>query len=121
MIDADLRTLHIRCGSDIRDKLRTAGFSGDFLEYSDPVCEGPVPDVPDLTGTRVRYLTAGAGRFIDFTEAECGASLRRAEQLLTAAHHYERVMLWFEHDSYDQLILARSLSLLAEGPLPVWS
>jgi hypothetical protein len=37
MIDADLRTLHIRCGSDLRDKLRAAGFTGDFLEYSDPV------------------------------------------------------------------------------------
>jgi hypothetical protein len=29
MIDNDLRTRHIRCGSDIRDRLNTAGFTGD--------------------------------------------------------------------------------------------
>jgi hypothetical protein len=118
MIDAGVRTLHIRCGSDIRDKLLTAGFSGDFLEYSDPVCEGPVPDVPDLITCRARYLTAGAGRFMGFTETQCLARLRDAEQRLAAAHHYQRVVLWFEHDSYDQLVLARCLSRLAEGPLP---
>jgi hypothetical protein len=41
MIDADLRTLHIRCGTDIRDSLRQVGFVGDFLEYPDPIARGP--------------------------------------------------------------------------------
>jgi hypothetical protein len=118
MIDADCPTLHIRCGADIRDKLRVAGFIGDFLEYSDPVCEGPVPDTPDLTEIRAGYLTAGAGRFMGFTRDQCLAGLRAAEQRLAAAHRYDRVVLWFEHDSYDQLILARCLSRLAERPLP---
>jgi hypothetical protein len=118
MIDAELRTLHIRCGSDIRDKLRAAGFTGDFLEYSDPVCEGPVPDVPDLTEIRAGYLAAGAGRFMGFTAAECAAGLRQAEQRLATAYGYERVVLWVEHDSYDQLVLARCLARLAEGLLP---
>jgi hypothetical protein len=118
MIDDDLRTLHIRCGSDIRDKLRTAGSTGDFLEYADPVCEGPVPDAPDLLAIRARYLAASFGRFMGFTEAECAARLRQEEQRLATAHHYDRVVLWFEHDSFDQLVLARCLSRLAEGPLP---
>src|SRR5262245_46126652 len=38
--DADLKTLHLRCGSDIRQTLRDAGFSGDFLEHSNPYCQG---------------------------------------------------------------------------------
>ena len=62
MIDDDLRTLHVRCGSDIRDTLTQAGFGGDFLEYSDPVCEGPVPDTPDLTAIRAAYLAAPTAR-----------------------------------------------------------
>ena len=33
MLDTDVPTLHIRCGSDIRDTLRQAGFGGDFLAY----------------------------------------------------------------------------------------
>jgi hypothetical protein len=118
MIDADQRTLHIRCGSDIRDALRTAGFSGDFLEYADPICEGPVPDVPDLLALRARYLAAGKGPHLGFTEAQCLTRMREAEQRVSQAHRYDRVVLWFEHDPHDQLVLARCLSLLAEGPLP---
>jgi hypothetical protein len=118
MIDDDCPTLHIRCGSDIRDTLRSAGFGGDFLEYSDPVHDGPLPEIPDLIAARARILTAGPGQSMGFTEAECLAGLRQAEQRLSAAHQYKRVVLWFEHDSYDQLILARCLSRLAEGPLP---
>jgi hypothetical protein len=113
MIDADRTTLHIRCGSDIRDTLRVAGFSGDFLEYSDPVCEGPVPDGPDLLLVRARYLAAGPGRLLGLTEAACLAGLADAERRLDQTNRYERVVLWFEHDSHDQLLLARVLSRLS--------
>lgn len=122
-LDADGTTLHIRCGSDIRDTLRQAGFTGDFLEYSDPVFDGPLSDRPlpdgsDLLEVRARKLTADVGGLLGFTEAECLAGLRDAEQRLAAAHQYQRVVLWFEHDIYDQSILARCLSRLAESPLP---
>lgn len=40
--DGDMMTLHVRCGSDIKSTLQEAGFVGDFLEYSDPLCQGPV-------------------------------------------------------------------------------
>lgn len=80
MIDADRPTLHIRCGSDIRDTPRQAGFAGDFLEYSDPVHDGPLPDAPDLIAARARILAAGVGKLLGFTEAECLTGLRAAEQ-----------------------------------------
>ena len=80
MIDDDLRTLHIRCGFDIRDKLAKAGFAGDFLEYSDPVCEGPVPDAADLTDIRARYLAASYGSFKGLTEPQFAASLREEDR-----------------------------------------
>ena len=35
-LDGDMRTLHIRCGSDLREPLREAGFRGDFYEHSYP-------------------------------------------------------------------------------------
>ena len=44
--DRDMATLHIRCGADIAPTLRQAGFLGDFLEYSDPLCQGPVLEGP---------------------------------------------------------------------------
>lgn len=118
MLDSDLATLHIRCGSDICDGLRQAGFTGDFLEYSDPICEGPVPDLLDLIGKRAHFLAEAYGWFRGETEQQLAAGLRDSERRLAAAHEYPRVVLWFEHDSYDQLILARCLSRLAEGRLP---
>jgi hypothetical protein len=118
MIDDDRRTLHIRCGSDIRDKLTTAGFTGDFLEYADPVCEGPVPDTPDLTNIRACYLAATYGTAMSLTEAQIVARLCAEDGQVTEAHRYDRVVLWFEHDSYDQLVLARLLSRFAETTIP---
>jgi hypothetical protein len=118
MIDGDLRTLHVRCGSDIRDTLKSAGFGGDFLEYSDPVCEGPVPDTADLPAVRARYLAASFGERLGFTEADCLARLCAAERQLADAHRYERVVLWFEHDNHDQLILARILTRFRETAIP---
>lgn len=118
MIDSDVETLHVRCGSDIRDSLRQAGFGGDFLEYSDPICQGPVPDRTDLIETRARFLADAYGSFTGETEPLIAASLRDSEQRLAAAYRYRRVVLWFEHDSYDQLVLARCLSRLGEGLLP---
>jgi hypothetical protein len=116
--DGELTTLHIRCGSDIRDTLREAGFTGDFLEYSDPICQGPVPDTPDLLQQRARFLANAFGSAMAFTEAQSLARLEEVERLLEGARNYPRVVLWFEHDSHDQLILAHCLAHFSDGRRP---
>lgn len=118
--DQGPRTLHIRCGSDIAAGLRQAGFTGDFLEYSNPFCQGPVsgePDHPDQIDSRARFLAESYGGALDLSVSQCADNLRQAEErLAVAARDYDRVVLWFEHDSYDQLILIRCLSLFAVHP-----
>jgi hypothetical protein len=48
---------------------------------------------------------------------EIAAVLRRAEAALhTASERYERVVLWFEHDTYDQINLSRCLAQFATTP-----
>ncbi len=115
--DADRPTLHIRCGSDIKSRLAGAGFTGDFLEYSDPLCHGPIIDDPYWAEQRARFVAhtygPGAGR----SEQQITDGLTRAEaDLQAAASRYERVVLWFEHDGYDQIILSRCLAQFAETP-----
>lgn len=106
--DTDLKTLHLRCGSDIQDNLAIAGFSGDFLEFADPYCQGPVPSDSDLfqfLNTRAAFISEAFG----ITLKDARNRLEREYSQLHSSHQYERVVLWFEHDSYDQLILARVL------------
>lgn len=113
--DGDRPTLHLRCGSDIRDGLRLAGFAGDFLEFADPVCQGPVPRDGDLRALRAGFLAQAYGVPPDQAVRRLEAE---AEGLAQAAARYERAVLWFEHDPYDQLILARVLSHFAGHDRP---
>ncbi len=107
----DQTTLHLRCGSDIAHALKLAGFVGDFLEFADPFCQGPVPDLPlpQFIETRARFIADAYD--LEFKDAL--ARLHREYAALTRIGDYDHVVLWFEHDSYDQLILAFLLDFLA--------
>jgi hypothetical protein len=112
--DRDRATLHVRCGSDIEQGLKQAGFTGDFLEYSDPLCQGPVRNQSDWLEERADFIARAYGEGSGMERTEIAAKLRRSESgLRSASAHYERIVLWFEHDTYDQLILARCLAELA--------
>jgi hypothetical protein len=110
--DRDVPTLHLRCGSDIRKGLQIAGFTGEFLEFADPFCVGPVPALPldQHIRNRARFI-ASAFRI---EEADALARQRREYAALESLSGYGRIVLWFEHDSYDQLILAYLLYRLGE-------
>jgi Domain of unknown function (DUF1835) len=115
--DADMATLHVRCGSDIKSRLAEAGFAGDFLEYSDALCQGPVIDDPAWVDLRATFLAEAYGPGVGRTREQIAEGLARAEaDLQVAASRHERIVLWFEHDGYDQINLARCLAQFAETP-----
>lgn len=102
--------LHVTNGDSAGDTLRQTPLGGAVLPWQDTLHEGPVPALP-----RRELLRARA----DFL-AECGwgsrqallASLeRRDRQLLDALRDGAQVVLWFEHDLYDQLQLIDVLAL----------
>lgn len=109
-LDADRETVHIRCGSDIREGLKTAGFAGNFVEFADPYCHGPVPDGEELLEVRARFISRCYGLPID--EVRTRQEEENADLIKACAK--DRIVLWFEHDSYDQLILARILAFFNE-------
>lgn len=105
--------LHIRCGSDIRESLRTAGFDGQFLEWGDPVCRGPVPaDLPEdeYRRLRARYIA----RWDVLSEIRAMDRLQREAEALKKLDDYDSILLWFEHDLYDQSVLIDLLSRLKD-------
>ena len=114
-VDADMPTLHVRCGSDIKGELESAGFSGDFLSLWDPFPVGPVTDAPDWIAQRARFH-ADTIREVEY--GDFLAELTDADRRLAAsARSHARVVIWTEHDSHDQLSLVRCLAQYARtGP-----
>lgn len=100
--------VHIRCGEDIRHSLKVAGFAGAFVEFSDPYCQGPVPrsDRAAFLDKRSEFIVSAYDRPLNDTRE----GLEAAYDTVDALGAGDQVTLWFEHDSYDQLILARLLA-----------
>lgn len=109
-------TLHIRCGSDIQHALSLAGFEGAFFEFADPFCQGPVQDLPleGFVESRAAFVASAYG----MAPADALSRMRKEYAALADIHSYSQVVLWFEHDSYDQLILAFLLSYFASHTQP---
>ena len=121
VLDADLRTLHVRCGSDIKTPLQEAGMQGDFYEHSYPYLIGPVRDGgPGFLEERARFIVDSYGESheppLHYEPVLQG--LARDEQRLVDSADYERVVIWSEGDCYDQLVLVRLLGHYALHPRP---
>ncbi|MEJ1962365.1 MAG: DUF1835 domain-containing protein [Gammaproteobacteria bacterium] len=121
-LDADVKTLHLRCGHDIQGTLEEAGFTGDFLPHINPYCQGPLTNTADYYERRARFIfdafilsdPATTRTYEDVLEE----TRREDEALLKAVDGYERIVLWAEHDNYDQLMLIRVLALYANTRKP---
>ncbi len=102
--------LHITNGESAGNTLRQTALGGAVLSWQDVLHEGPVSALPrpELLRTRARFLSdCGWGR-----EPALLSSLeRRDRQLLEALRGGLQVVLWFEHDLYDQLQLLDALAL----------
>ena len=119
IVDGDCRTMHIRCGNDIQNALREAGCLGDFNLHINPYLQGPVTDTEDWLEQRARYIAEHLGADMDLEYGKVLAEARAEEaRLAEASRDYERVVLWFEHDRYDQFVLLRCLAWFAEHGAP---
>ena len=101
--------LHITNGDCAVPALRAAGARGAVLPWSEVLHNGPVPgglDAAALREVRARYLSAEGAR----SEAATLALLEaRDERLDAALGAGEPIVLWFEADLYDVLLLIQVL------------
>lgn len=105
--------LHLRCGTDIRDTLRAAAIPGEFLEWADPICQGPVLALPEPEYLERRRAWLSAAW--ELPRAEVDAKLQPMSMLPARLEPHDEVCLWFEHDLFDQSILIQILAALAEA------
>jgi hypothetical protein len=100
--------LHVTNGDCAVRNLQDAGMEGDIIAWRDVLHEGPVPaglDAAALRAVRAEFLARNGWGDPAAVAAELAA---RDERLATALGH-EPVVLWFEHDLYDQLQLIQVL------------
>ncbi|HST17687.1 MAG TPA: MerR family transcriptional regulator [Gaiellaceae bacterium] len=105
--------LHVTNGESAGNTLRQTSLGGAVLPWQDALHAGPVPDVgrAELLRARARFLSecgwGGQGALLSALE-------RRDRQLVDALGGGAQVVLWFEHDLYDQLQLLDALALARE-------
>lgn len=108
-----VNTLHVTNGDSVLHTWRKAGLLGTHLAWRDALHEGPVPGTMPLDAlSRVRadYLASrGHGNAIKLHH-----DFEKRDALIARANQFEEVVLWFEHDLYDQLQLLQILAVLHE-------
>ena len=113
------RIVHVCNGDSTADTLGLADLPGEIRVWADALDRGPVLPVGDAEHYKTRgeyWASAGLGSAAD--HAQQLADWDRGVDEAAAA---EELILWFEHDLFDQLALVRLLARLAranEGRLP---
>lgn len=119
-LDSEMRTLHVRCGSDLEAPLQNAGFRGDFYEHNYPYMIGPVREGSGSLDERAHFIVDSYADSFDppLQYEPVLRGLERDEQRLHDSADYYRVVIWSELDPYDQLVLVRLLSHYATHRRP---
>jgi hypothetical protein len=100
--------LYITNGDFAADRIRASGQAGEILPWRDVLHEGPVPaglSPEELADVRARFLEERG--WTDLADARQGFAIR--DTTLASYGDHEEVVLFFEHDLYDQLQLIQVL------------
>jgi hypothetical protein len=110
------RFLHVANGTATTSLIKDAGLPGTLSEWGDPLYEGPVPeDASDdeLVRIRATYLADGVRWPVD----DVVAGLTRWRTVIDDVDAYDELVLWYEHDLFDQLNLIQVLTWIGRsGP-----
>jgi len=104
--------LHITNGESV--SLPQSGLPGQVVYWNDVLTEGPVPrgmPLQELSRIRERFLAD----YFAIPHAE--VSFAQRDESLARFGDHEEVVLWFEHDLYDQLQLIQLLDWFAARDL----
>jgi hypothetical protein len=106
--EIQVKLLHVVNGASVGGTLRESQVAGSISEWPDILSEGPIPlttDDDEYARIRARYIAAEG--FTDYANAL--ARLQRFHAELSGFAAYDEVVIWCEHDLYDQAMLLRLL------------
>jgi hypothetical protein len=98
--------LHVANGHATTRLIEAARIPGRRSIWADPLYEGPVPALNDeeLIEVRARYLAREDG-----DAPAIGKDLRQWRRAIAEHSSYDELVLWYEHDLFDQLNLLQLL------------
>jgi hypothetical protein len=116
------RFLHVANGTSTTGTIEAAGIPGSRSIWADPLHEGPVPgDVDDraLLDIRMRFHSGfDEGAAVAWTGGDPSLDpvndLREWRNAIARHESYDELVLWFEHDLFDQLNLIQLLSWIRD-------
>jgi hypothetical protein len=121
--DASTRFLHVANGTSTTVTIQAAGIPGSCSIWADPLYEGPVPgglNDDELVEVRREHLAGPPdparpawARINPLRDARNDPRLWRAAMLRDDS--YDELILWFEHDLFDQLNLVQLLAWIADN------
>ena len=108
------KILYITNGDCALEVMKEAGIVGDILPWRDVLHDGPVPEslsLESLSEIRAQFIIDrgwGESEKIkqDFVERD---------KQLNSYNNYKKVVLWFEHDLYDQLQIIQLLDWFSKN------
>jgi hypothetical protein len=102
--------LHVSNGDAV--SLRESGVGGEVVFWRDLLHDGPVPSLPlrELSQVRARFIAETFG----LPETDIARDFETRDAAFTSFRNHDEVVLWFEHDLYDQLQLIQILAYLAD-------
>ncbi len=108
--------LHVVNGDSVIASFQQVKFPGGYLSWKDVLHDGPVPvtsTLEELSAIRARALSDfGWGDY-----EQLYANFAERDRALAGFRNHEEVILWFEHDLYDQLQLLQVLDWFAAQDL----
>jgi hypothetical protein len=120
---AKTRFHHVANGTGTTRLIESAGIPGTLSIWADPLYEGPVPDGltdAELLDVRARYLAGSTDPTTCFAWGGGDASLVPVNDLrlwratIERSESYDELILWFEHDLFDQLNLIQLLTWIRD-------
>jgi len=104
---------HVANGTSATSTIVDAGIPGTWSIWADPLYEGPVPGgVSDAELMDVRRRFLGGGKVDENVDPVI--DLRNWRSAIERRECYDELVLWFEHDLFDQLNLIQLLSWMRE-------
>ncbi len=101
-------TLHITNGSCAVEVMRSAGVQGEIISWDDVLHCGPVPgglSLKELSEVRAHYIADQGWMPLQ----EVREKFSQRDSVLNRFREFSKIILWFEHDLYDQLQLLQLL------------